>query len=104
MSEHPVWPESELRDYAAALTPAMRHALLRCSEYTDWTAGHQRTFARIWADVVAGYRHATFRRTIGALERRGLVEVVNHNDVAATLLGLAVRGRLIREGYRPDLD
>lgn len=101
MPDYPVWPEKELREIAASLTPAMRHVLLRCSEYTDWCANHERGFARDWPDVVAGYRHASFRGTVKALERRGLVELVKGNDVAATLLGLAVRGRLIREGFRP---
>lgn len=79
----------------------MRHVLLRCSEYTDWCAKHERGFARSWPDVVAGYSRATYRRTVGALVRLELCVIVNHNDVAATLLGLAVRGRLIREGWRP---
>jgi hypothetical protein len=101
MPDFPVWPEAELRDCAAELSPAMRHVLLRCSEYTDWSARHERGIERGWIDVVAGFHRATFRGTIGGLQRRGLVVLVDGNSVAATLLGLAVRGRLIREGFRP---
>lgn len=101
MPDHPVWGEPALREKAAELSPAMRHVLLRCSEYTDWSARHDRGIARDWIDVTAGHSHATFRGTVGGLVRRGLVELVERNHVAATLLGLAVRGRLIREGFRP---
>lgn len=103
MAEYPVWPEAELREIAADLTPAMRHALLRCSDHTDWVRGHRVSFARDWCDVVAGFKHATFRGTLRGLEKRGLVEIAeqSRHDISATLLGLAVRGRLIREGCRP---
>lgn len=104
MTDYPVWPETELRSIAAELSPAMRHVLLRCSEYTDWSARGDdapRGMARDWIDVTAGHPRATFRGTVGALVKRGLAVLVRGNDVAATLLGLAVRGRLIREGFKP---
>lgn len=100
MSEYPVWPEAHLRELAAGLTPNMRHVLLRCSEYTDWSAKHERGIPREWIDLVAGRKHCTFRRSIGALVTRGLAVLVDGNRVAASHLGLAVRGRLIREGFR----
>jgi hypothetical protein len=76
----------EIEVIADSLSPAMRHALLRCSD-----ASFGEEFApRCWWDVVHGYRHATFRGTISALERRALVEV----DRAPSMV------RLTREGLR----
>ena len=99
MPDHPVWPEAELREIAAGLSPAMRHVLLRCSEYTDWSARHEYGIARQWIDLVAGRDRCSIVQ-VRALVRRDLL-VETRYGYAATLLGIAVRGRLIREGFRP---
>lgn len=74
-----------------ALSPAMKHAIRRCSDALDWTHNKEVTWARDWADVTANYSHCTFRGTLRALERRGLVQIDADHGVRLTLKGLEIQ-------------
>ncbi len=100
MPDYPTWSEPHLRKLAWELSAPMRHVLLRCSEFTDWSAGHYRGIGRQWIDLVAGRDRGSMKQ-VRALIARGLVVEGRDGLYCATLLGLAVRGRLLREGFRP---
>jgi hypothetical protein len=84
------------REMAESLSPAMRHAVLRCSDAPDWIQHREVSFARDWGDVVAGFRMCTYRGTLKALERRGIVEIDTRGarGVRLTLYGLEVQAAL----------
>lgn len=102
MAAPTIFDEVDLREIAWGLTPPMKGVILRCSDAVDWCVrAKDRSFSRDWADVVAGVERATFRHTVGALIRRKLAGVTEKGEVYLTLRGLAVRERLVREGWRP---
>ncbi len=84
----------EIRALARSLTPAMRHAVLRCSDAGDWLRGDDTTWPRAWPDVIFGFPHATYRGTVCALERRGIVHINERNQVSLTRTGIRVQASL----------
>jgi hypothetical protein len=90
---------AEIDAIADELSPSMRHVLRRCSDDVDWTlVDHVATWPREWPDVVAGRKGVSFRGTVRALERRGLVEIVadpkRWHCVRLTREGLRVQAAL----------
>ncbi|MBD3762602.1 hypothetical protein [Rhizorhabdus sp.] len=87
------------RAIAARLSLAMKKAVLRCSEASDWDKSGC-GMARSWPDVVHGTSDRASYRTAEALFYRGLAEPTEPNGVRLTFLGLRVRARLVHEGWR----
>ena len=95
MTDERLLSVDEIEAIADSLTPVMRHALLRCSDAVDWTIRDRTlTWPRDWCDVVANYPHASYRGTIGALKRRGLVVEKDHRGIRATVTGYRVQAAL----------
>lgn len=86
----------QIEAVADELTDSMRHVLLRCSD-GGWP-GEETCFARMWPDVTAGRPHVSFRGTVAALERRGLVKITHPMGtcamVALTRKGIRVQAAL----------
>ena len=88
------------RAIAAKPSLAMRKAILRCSEASDWERSGC-GMARSWPDVVHGTSDRASYRTVEALFYRGLAEPTEPNGVRLTFLGLRVRASIAMEGLRP---
>lgn len=88
----------QIEALADELTPAMRHCLSRCSDAGFW--GPEETGCwREWRDVVHGRSHATFRGTVHALERRGLV-VIKRVPGMGALVALTRDGLRVQAAWR----
>lgn len=86
----------QIEAIADELTEPMRHVVMRCSD-AGWN-GEETGYPRMWPDVVANRPHCSFRHTVAALARRGIVQISAPKGccsmVALTRTGLRVQAAL----------
>lgn len=87
----------EIEALTDTLTDAMKHVVMRCSE-GGWSS-EETNFPRTWPDVVYGRSRCSFRKTVEALERRGIVKVTRPAGMCA-MVALTREGRRIHAALR----